>query len=365
MIKKLDQYIMRNFIGTFVFMTSLLAIIVLVIDLSQRISKIEESGSSIGEALVGYYPFFLLWIVNTFLPIGVFISAIYFTSRLANNTEIVAMTSGGMSFFRLTRPYLIVAIGIGALSFVVNHFWLPKANIYKNEYYYNNLQKSSQEREYFKGRPIAARISPNEYIFVHNYNRRTNNGSGFLYQKFDGIDLIQSIRASDLIWNGEDSIYTLNNYYERIVTAGKQDSLNHGNKLDQKFDVTPDELLPEGYVAETMNSFELQRFIEREKFKGSGSISVYLNELYQRTSLPFSSIILTLLALSLASQKKRGGLGLNLAIGILLAFIYIFGNEASKVLANVGEVDPLLAVWFSNIFFGIITAFLYFKRAFS
>ncbi|MXV38756.1 LptF/LptG family permease [Flavobacteriaceae bacterium Ap0902] len=364
-MKKLDQYIMRNFIGTFVFMTMLLAIIVLVIDFSQRISKIQDNGSTIGAALTDYYPFFLLWMVNTFLPIGVFISAIYFTSRLANNTEIVAMTSGGMSFFRLTRPYLIVALSIGAISFVVNHFWLPEANIHKNEYYYNYLQRSSNEREYFKGRPIAARISPNEYIFLHNYSRITNNGNGFLFQKFDGIDLVYSLRANDLIWNQEDSIYSLNRYYERFVREGKRDSLVYGNKLEQRFDVTPDQLLPEGYVAETMNSIELRKFIEREKFKGSGSVSVYLNELYQRTSLPFSSIILTLLALSLASQKKRGGLGLNLAIGISLAFVYIFGNEASKVLASVGDLDPLLAVWMSNIIFGILTIFLYFKRAFS
>ena len=175
--------------------------------------------------------------------------------------------------------------------------------------------------------------------------------------------MIYSLRANDLIWNAEDSIYRLNNYYERSVTAGKQDSLQSGNRLERKFPVSPDELLPEGYVAETMNSFELRNFIEREKFKGSASISVYLNELYQRTSLPFSSVILTLLALSLSSRKRRGGIGLNLAIGIVMAFIYIFGNEASKVLSNVGNLDPLLAVWMSNIVFGIITMFLYIRRA--
>lgn len=363
LIKILDRYIMRNFIGTFVFMTTLLALIVLVIDLSQRLSKIQDNGSTIFAALTDYYPFFILWIVNTFLPIAVFISAIYFTSRLTNNTEIVAMTSGGMSFFRLTWPYLIVAFLIGGISFAINHFLLPKANVYKNEYYYTFMQPTHDEQEYYKGRPIASQISPDEYIFLHNYNRRTSNGSGFLYQKFKGNELIYSLRANDLIWNAEDSIYRLNNYYERSVTAGKQDSLQSGNRLERKFPVSPDELLPEGYVAETMNSFELRNFIEREKFKGSASISVYLNELYQRTSLPFSSVILTLLALSLSSRKRRGGIGLNLAIGIVMAFIYIFGNEASKVLSNVGNLDPLLAVWMSNIVFGIITMFLYIRRA--
>ena len=356
---------MRNFIGTFVFMTTLLSLIVLVIDLSQRISKIQDNGSTIMEALTDYYPFFLLWIVNTFLPIAVFIAAIYFTSRLTNNTEVVAMTSGGMSFFRLTWPYLIVAVGIGAVSFVVNHFWLPKANVYKNEYYYTYMQPSSQEMEYYRGRPIASQISPDEYIFLHNYNRRTRNGSGFLYQKFNDNELIYSLRANDLIWDDKDSIYRLNNYYERTVTESGQDSLNSGNRLEQKFTVSPDELLPEGYVAETMNSPELRQFIDREKFKGSASISVYLNELYQRTSLPFSSVILTLLALSLASRKRRGGTGLNLAIGIVMAFIYIFGNEASKVLSNVGNLSPLLAVWLSNIVFGVITLILYIRRAFA
>ena len=273
------------------------------------------------------------------------------------------MTSGGMSFFRLTWPYLIVAFLIGGISFAINHFLLPKANVYKNEYYYTFMQPTHDEQEYYKGRPIASQISPDEYIFLHNYNRRTSNGSGFLYQKFKGNELIYSLRANDLIWNAEDSIYRLNNYYERSVTAGKQDSLQSGNRLERKFPVSPDELLPEGYVAETMNSFELRNFIEREKFKGSASISVYLNELYQRTSLPFSSVILTLLALSLSSRKRRGGIGLNLAIGIVMAFIYIFGNEASKVLSNVGNLDPLLAVWMSNIVFGIITMFLYIRRA--
>ncbi|MDO5656313.1 MAG: LptF/LptG family permease [Flavobacteriaceae bacterium] len=365
MIKILDRYIIRNFLGTFVFMTTLLALVVLVIDLSQRISKLQDNGSTAFEALIHYYPFFILWIVNTFLPIAVFISAIYFTSRMTNNTEVVAMTSGGMSFFRLTWPYLCVAILIGGISFVVNHFFLPQANVKKNEYFYTYMQPSAQEHEYYKGRPIASQISPDEYIFLHNYNRRTSNGSGFLYQKFDGNELIYSLRANDLIWDEKDSIYRLNNFYERSVTEQGTDSLRWGNRMEQRFSVSPDELLPEGYVAETMNSPELRKFIDRERFKGSASISVYLNELYQRTSLPFSSIILTLLALSLASQKRRGGTGLNLAIGIVMAFIYIFGNEASKVVANVGGLSPFLAVWLSNIVFGIITLILYLRRAFS
>lgn len=360
-MKLLDRYIIRNFVGTFIFMTTLLALIVLVIDFSQKFDKIP----SVAEALTDYYPFFLLWIVNTFLPIGVFISAIYFTSRLTNQTEIVAMTSGGMSFFRLTRPYLVVAIGIGLTSFVVNHYFLPKANVYKNEYFYTHLQPRSKKSEYYKGRPISSQISPDEYVFVHNYNRRTQNGSGFLYQKFEGLELVYSLRANDLIWIEKDSIYKLNNYYERFVRPGQLDSLAHGRKLEQKFSVSPDELLPEGYVAETMNSFELSKFINREKFKGSASISFYLNELYQRSSLPFSSVILTLLALSLGSVKRRGGIGINLAIGIFMAFIYIFGNEASKVLANVGNISPLLATWLSNIVFGVITMFLYIRRAYA
>lgn len=364
-MKIIDKYIIRNFVGTFVFMSSLLALVVLVLDLSQKINKIQDNGSNIAEALTTYYPFFILWIVNTYLPIGVFIAAIYFTSRLTNKTEVVAMISGGMSFFRLTRPYLIVAFTIGLLSFAINHYFLPKANIYKNEYFYAYLQPISKELDYYKGRPISSQISPNEFLFLHNYNRRTNNGSGFLYQKFDENKLVYQLRANDLIWDNIDSTYNLNNYYERFIYEDKPDSLINGNQIKQKFDVSPDDLLPEGYVAETMNSIELRKFINREKFKGSASISFYLNELYQRTSLPFSSIILTLLALSLASQKRRGGIGLNLAIGGALAFIYIFGNEASKVLASIGDLNPFLAVWLSNIVFGTITIFLYFRRAFS
>lgn len=361
-MKILDKYIIKNFTGTFLFITLLLALIVVIIDLSQKVGNIQDNGSTIFEALTQYYPFYLLWILNTFLPIGIFISAIYFTSRLTNNTEIVAMTSSGMSFLRLTRPYLIVAILIGSLSFVVNHYFLPKANIYKNEYFYNYLQRSSREREYFKGRPISSQISPNEYLFIHNYNRRTKNGNGFLYQKLKGTKVVYSLRANDLLWNEQDSLYSLTNYYERFVRENKPDSLVAGSVTEQKFKVTPDDLLPEGYVAENMNSIELNKFIEREKFKGSNSISIYLNELYQRSSLPFSSLILTLLALSLSSKKKRGGMGINLALGVFLAFVYIFGNEASKAFSSVGDISPLLATWLSNIVFSIVTIILFIKR---
>lgn len=361
-MKILDLYIIKRFLGTFAFMTSLLALIVVIIDLSQKISKIEENGSTIWEALTMYYPFYLVWIINTFLAIGIFISAIYFTSRITNNTEVVAMTSGGMSFLRFTRPYLIVAIGVGLTSFLVNHYFLPKANIYKNEYMYKYLQRSSDEFEYFKGRPISSQISPNEYLFVYNYDRRTKNGNGFLYQKFEDLELVHSIRANSLLWDEEKKIYKLNNYYERYARENQADSIIQGNLLEQKLKFSPDELLPEGYVAETMNSFDLIKFIEREKFKGSASINVYKNELYQRSSLPFSSIILTLLAISLSTTKRRGGLGINLAIGISIAFIYIFGNEASKVIASVGNMDPLLATWLSNIVFGLLTIVLYIKR---
>src|SRR5690606_23792986 len=158
-------------------------------------------------------------------------------------------------------------------------------------------------------------------------------------------------------------VYVLRNVYTKKVISEKVDSIDYQITLKRKFNSTPDEILPEGYVAETMNSLELYRFIQKQKFKGSASVNAYMNELQQRNSSPFSTFILTLLALSLSSQKRRGGIGVNLAVGILLAFVYIFFNQISLTYSTQGYVSPFVAAWGPNILFGALTAYFYFRRA--
>ena len=362
-MKIFDKYISRNFISTFFFMVIILSTIAVVIDLSQKLGRIEDNGSTPLAALMQFYPFWAVWLVNTFLPVAVFISVIYFTSRLTMQTEIVAAQAGGISFYRITKPYILVAAGIALVALFVNNFALPWANIKKNKYMYEYLLSSSNKNNYYERQKISSQISPDEYIFAQNYDRVEKRGSSFVFQEFEHEKLKYQIIASSFNWDEKDSVYVLRNVYIKKVLSESKDSLGYQITLKRKFKATPDEILPEGYVAETMNSFELNDFIQKQKFKGSASVNAYLNELQQRNSSPFSTFILTLLALSLSSQKRRGGIGVNLAVGIFLAFIYIFFNQISLTYSTQGLVSPFVAAWGPNVIFGFLTAYFYFKRA--
>ena len=358
-----DKYIVRNFVSTFFFMVIILSAIAVIIDLSQKLGRIEDNGSTPWEAMTQFYPFWAVWLVNTFLPVAVFISVIYITSRLTMQTEIVAAQAGGISFYRLTKPYVWVAAGIAVVALFVNNFALPWANIKKNTYQYEYLLSSSKKGEYYERQKISSQISPDEFIFAQNYDRVQKRGTSFVYQEFEEEKLKYQIIASSFNWDEKDSVYILRNAYIRQVKSGARDSLGYEITLKRTFKSTPDEILPEGYVAETMNSIELNQFIQKQKFKGSASVTAYMNELHQRNSSPFSTFILTLLALSLSSQKRRGGIGLNLALGIILAFVYIFFHQISLTYSTQGYVSPFIAAWGPNVIFGILTAYFYLKRA--
>ena len=344
-------------------MVIILSTIAVIIDLSQKLGRIEDNGSTPFAALTQFYPFWAVWLVNTFLPVAVFISVIYFTSRLTMQTEIVAAQAGGISFYRITKPYIWVASVIAILALFVNNFALPWANIKKNKYQYEYLLSSSKKGQYYERQKISSQISGDEYIFAENYDRVEKRGTSFVFQRFEKEKLVEQISASSFNWDSKDSMYVLRNVFVRNVTSDIQDSLGYEITLKRKFSATPDEILPEGYVAETMNSIELNDFIQKQKFKGSASVNAYMNELQQRNSSPFSTFILTLLALSLSSQKRRGGIGLNLALGIILAFVYIFFNQISLTYSTQGYVSPFVAAWGPNVLFGLLTAYFYIKRA--
>ncbi|WP_313374992.1 LptF/LptG family permease [Chishuiella sp.] len=362
-MKIIDKYIVRNFLGTFVFMVLILSTIAVIVDLSQKLGRINDSGSTAFIALTQFYPYWSIWIINTFLPIAVFITVIYFTSRLTMQTEIVGVLSGGISFFRFTLPYVWVAIFLASSAMIVGNVILPWANIKKNKYQYTHLLSSGDKEQYYKRQRIASQVSPNEFVFVDSYDRTDKLGNAFTYQKFDSTELKKQVLAASFSWNEKDSAYALVSVYTKEINKDHTEKLKYEASENFKLPVTPDEILPEGYVAETMNTFELSDFIENQKSKGSANVNAYQNELNNRLSTPFSTIILTILALSLSSKKRRGGIGINLAVGITLAFIYIFFSQTTSIFSEKGYVSPLIASWLPNISFGIITIILYIRRA--
>ncbi len=344
-------------------MVILLSVIFVVIDITQKYSRISDAHYTLWDALTGYYPYFLVWAINTFFSILVFISVMFFTARMANNTEIVAIISSGVSFYRFSLPYIWAATFIALLAMLFSNFLLPSANIKKNEFQVKIMTKKDQS-EYNQLQKIAALMNPGEYLYINTYSRVTKDGRDLVYQKMDSAyKIYYELEAKRLNWSETDTTYQLTNFKERYVRKNKPDSLISGSNLNRKFPYTPDELLPESYVAETMNTPQLQKFIKREKVKGSGSISAYKFELFQRISMPISVIILTVLALSLSSVKRRGGIGLNLAIGITIAFAFVFSFQMLSVMAQKGSIDPFLGAWLPNIIFGILALYLYIRRA--
>lgn len=344
-------------------MVLILSTIAVIVDLSQKLGRINDSGSTAFVALTEFYPFWTIWIVNTFLPIAVFITVIYFTSRLTMQTEIVGILSGGISFYRFTLPYLWVAIFLAVSAMLVGNIVLPWANINKNKYQYVHLLSNTDKEEYYKRQRIGSQVSPNEFVFVDSYDRTEKLGSSFMYQKFDSTELKKQVIASSFNWDDKDSTYALMSVYQREINKDKTEKLEYLPNFKMKLPATPDEILPEEYVAETMNTFELNKFIEKQKAKGSANVNTYENELNARISNPFSTIILTLLALSLSSKKRRGGIGMNLAVGIALAFVYIFFSQTTSTFSEKGYVSPFIAAWIPNIVFGLLTLFLYMRRA--
>lgn len=363
LMKIIDLYIIKKYLGTFGFMLGLLTIIVLVIDVQAKAPRIESNGFKVSDFLINFYPYWIVNMVITFMSILVFISVIFFTSRIANNTEIVAIISSGTSFHRFARPYLMTSGFIAVFALVLNHYVLPLANIKKNEL--EPYTYSAVNREEFTGNAeVSTQLSKTEYIFIKSYNKKEKRGSGLIYQKFDkDRKLVHQINASEFYWEKTKNHFVLTNYLDKTILKDETEKLANGNSMIKNFGHPPEELFPDALLGQNKTTPELLQFIQREKDKGNANLNNYLNELYQRTSMPISVVILTILGLSLSSQKKRGGLGLNLALGIALAFVFVFSFEVLKVVSANKTLPPLLAMWLPNLIFGPIALFLYFKRA--
>ncbi|AWU43795.1 YjgP/YjgQ family permease [Blattabacterium sp. (Cryptocercus kyebangensis)] len=361
-MKKLDRYIIYNVIVNYIFITFFLQILSIVIDISQRMHRLENNQGSIKQALIFYYPFWSIWLANTFSPISVFLSIIFFTSRLTKNSEMTAILGSGISFKRITIPYLISAFIIGGFSLIINYSFLPMANKIKNKFHYQYLLSSRQKSKYENSKAISAQISNNEYLFIRNFSKKENIGQGFTYQKFNGKKLVYILKAKNIFWSKKYRIYILHDYIETYIKKNK-DILSKGFYIKKFFSMTPEELLPEEYIAETMTISELKKFIDIEKRKGIRNINTHLNEYYQRTSLPFSTFIFSILGLSISSKIKKGGIGGHLIIGLILAFFYIFFIEISKVYSTKDYFPSYLSVWLPNVIMGVITLFIYWNRS--
>ena len=352
-MKILDWYILKRYLGTFVMMLFLFIPIGITINIAEKIDKILENEVPFWE-VVNYYIDFTVYFANLLFPLFLFLSVIWFTSKLAQNTEIIAFLSSGVSFWRFLRPYIIgsTLVSLGAL--IMGMYLAPNASKGFNEFKYTYLKRGAEVQE---TSDVYRQINDNEYIYASHFQPRLNTARNFTLEHFEGNEMRFKISASRLKLNEEDSTYTLTNYNKRIIGEDGDELITEMSK-DTILPFEFEDLTPVSYMAETLNYQELRDFIEQEKRRGSGNINRYQVVAYKRWSLPVSAYILTVIAVAVSSMKRRGGMGVNLALGITLAFIFIFMDKVFGTIAEQSTFSPLLAVWFPNIFFGVLAVYL-------
>lgn len=353
MLKIIDKYILKRYIATFAVMVLLFTPIGIVIDIAEKINKILASKVPFLEVVL-YYLDFTVYFANLLFPILLFLSVIWFTSKLANNTEIIAILSSGISFTRFLRPYLIGATLVSIFALIMGFFLVPKASKGYNDFRYTYLKNNAEIKETSN---VFRQISDDEFIYASNFQSTAKIAYNFVLEKFDGEKLVYKITAGRLKYNEKDSTYTMYNYHKRTV-GEFNDVLETQVKKDTVFKFELEDLTPVIYIGETLTLPELIKFIDKEQSRGNGNINTYLVVLYKKYSLPVTAFILTLIAVAVSSMKRRGGMGVNLAIGIVLAFTYVFFDKIFATLAEKSSIPPLVAVWLPNVVFGILAFYL-------
>lgn len=349
-MKKLDWYIFKKYIGTFFYSISLLILIVIVFDVSENISYFMKA--SLYEVVFHYYLPFIPYFINLFIYLFSFISVIFFTSKLAGHSEIIAMLGAGISYRRFLVPYLYAALFLAVGSLYLGNILIPQQNVIRRGFktqYMENLTKSS-------GRDIHVQTAKNQYAYVESYNIKNATGQKFTYEEFDGQKMTYKLTASRITFDTVKNTVRLNNYTERFMD-GYDERLLTGKVKDTTLNVEPRDFyyLKEDY--EEMNFWELRECIEREKIKGSANIISYEVEMSQRMASPVAIIILTLIGASLSSTKRRGGMGVHLGIGIAITFLYILLMQFAKAFCTSGTISPTLAAWLPNILYLFIAAY--------
>lgn len=348
-MKLLDLYLIKKFLGTFFYAISLLIIIVIIFDISENIDEFLEKDAPLSEIIFSYYLNFIPYFINLFVYLFTFISVIFFTSKLASNTEIVAMLSGGVSYYRFLRPYFISAIVLALMSFYLGNFLIPHTNIKRREFkdkYMENLDKE-------KDRNIHLKVGPETYAYLENFNSSTNTGIRFSLEKFDGNKLVYKMMGDRIKWDSTESHWVIDNYNIRHI-GEVEESLRKGRLMDTTLNLLPSDLYEKKEDFEEMNYWELRERINYEKLKGSEKVKIYEVEKHKRIAAPFATIILTLIGVSLSSRKMRGGIGMHLGLGIGFTFTYILFMQVTMVFATYGDLTPFFAAWIPNIIFAVV-----------
>lgn len=355
----LDRYIIKKFIGTYIFSILLIISISIVFDINENLAKFTIYQAPLRAIVFDYYANFVPYFANLFSPLFVFIAVIFFTSKLAGNSEIIAMQACGMSFRRLMRPYMISAAMISVLNFYLGSYIIPRGTIIKQEFesrYKNNKKITSANN-------VQLQVGKGVIAFISQYDDKSKTGYGFFLDKFENKKLVSHMTANVIKYDTiSDSRYhwKVINYKIRTL-KGMREHITSGFEKDTTIMMEPMDLIFNKGQQETFTSPELKRYISKQKDRGSSNVVQYEVEYHKRIATCFASFILTVIGLSLSARKRKGGMGLYLGIGLALSFFYILLQAISSTFAINANTPPMLAAWIPNLLYFVIAYFCYKK----
>ncbi len=352
-MKKLDLYIIRKFLGTFFFAIILILMIVIVFDISEKMEDFLAKKPPLHEIIFDYYLNFIPFFANLFSPLFTFIAVIYFTSRMAYRSEIIAILGSGVSFRRMLFPYMISAAVLALLSLYLNHFVIPHSNGIRLSFEEKYIRNPFENKDI----NIHRQLSPESFIYFRSYNSRTNTGYNFSFEKIRDGNRYYFLKSDYLQWDSIGNKWKVENYFIRQVDDMKE-SVIKGNELDTVFDFQPSEFSKRENRIEAMQTPELNRYIDEEKKKGAYRIPFYEVEMDRRTAFPFATFVLTIIGAAVASRRVRGGIGWHIGLGLLIAFTYILFMQISTTFATSGSAPAIIAVWIPNLIFAVLAFFM-------
>lgn len=354
-MNKLDLYIIKRFLSTFLLALGLFTVIIVIFDISEKIDDYINKKVPLIEIIRDYYLNFVPFLLNFFSPIFVFISVVFFTAKMASNSEIVAILASGVSYVRLLRPYIITSVLLAFFSFILNSFIIPEAD--KKRMEFENTYIRDRSNDYKEG--IRRQIRPGVIMSLGSFNYLDSFGYRLNLDQIENGRVVSKMYAEKLRWNKENQIWQVVNYRIRNIQASGREQILRGEQMDTMIPFNPEDFFRRSDDVQSFNLFELNEYIEMERVRGTGDIFFYQTEKNRRISDPFSMIVLTVIGVCVSSIKTRGGIGLHLGKGLLISFTYLLIIQFFQSFGKTGTLPPALSVWIPNFAFMGVAFVLY------
>ena len=359
MLKLLDRYILKKFLGTFVFTLLVITVIAVVIDTSEKADDFVKSGMTAWQLVIHYYIGFIPFIMSMIFPLMVFIAVIYFSSKMAGRSEFIAILAGGVRYNRMLRPYLIGSVFLSLIFWLASQYWVPRANEIRTDFQAVYVDRnSSYNSDPYRNNNFYLRVDPTTYVGFRYYDTANKSASNFFMQKLKGNKVYYNLRAESIRWDPKKKDWKLSGIVQRSID-GLKETVEKKDTMHVNLNVEPRELRRDDYLKDKLTTPELHQFIHMEEIRGAEGLNTFKVELYHRDATPFSVIIMALIGAIISTRKIRGGSGVHLAVGIVMAATFVVMDKFSVTFSTKGNFPPMLAAWLPNIIYSGLAYWLY------